>query len=71
MVAIVFFVLTALIKFYQSMLWNQYRMLAMLILVPIGLMYWAVLEFSRTAKIGLGPTMVESRAPNTCDRADG
>ena len=71
MVAIVLFVATALTKFYQSSLWNQYRMLAPLILVPIGLMYWAFREFSRTAKIGLGPTRTESRAPNPADRADG
>lgn len=68
-VAIAFFLAAALTKFYQSAVWNKYRLLALLILVPVGLTYWALVEFSRTAKTGLGPTRTEQPAPNTT-RAD-
>lgn len=65
------FIVIGLVKFYQSELWKQYCLLATLAILPIGFMVWALVDFSRTARLGLGSKVPEAGAPNTADRAGG
>ena len=73
-VGIVCFIAIALIRFHASTLWNPYRLLASVVVVPLALAGRTLLEFSRTAKMGLelNTTADEEsrRSPNPADRVD-